>query len=147
MYNNQFGFNPYYQPLMSTSGQQFSGQQPAQNNQVNALNTIQNRQLLNGKLVDSIDVVKATEVSLDGNTSYFPLTDGSSIVTKKLLTDGTSKMTVYKPIEEKDTPKVEYVTMDDLKKSIKEIDLSEIDDLKDEIKELKNEIKKLKKGD
>lgn len=148
MYNNQFGYNPYMQPLMSTNGQQFGGQQPtAQNNQSFAQNSIQNRQLLNGKLVDSIDVVKATEVNLDGSISYFPLTDGSAIVTKQLLTNGTSKTTIYKPIEEKEAPKVQYATMEDLKKSIKEIDLSEIDDLKDEIKDLKAEIKKMKKGD
>ena len=94
-----------------------------------------------------MEVVKATEASLDGSTGYYPLTDGSAIVTKKLLTDGTSKMIVYKPVEEKEAPKVEYVTKEDLKKSIDGIDLSDIDDLKDEIKELKAEIKKIKKGD
>lgn len=142
MYNNQFGYNPYYQPMNNFN-------QPMQNSAVNAqssvLNSAVNRQFLNGKLVDNIEVVKATEANLDGSTGYYPLTDGSAIVTKKLLTDGTSKMTIYKPIEEKDTPKVEYVTKDDLKKTIDGIDLSDIDDLKDEIKELKVEIKKLKK--
>lgn len=144
MYNNQFGYNPYYQPVNNFN-------QPLQNSTVNAqsstVSSAVNRQFLNGKLVDSIDVVKATEVSLDGSTGYYPLTDGSAIVTKKLLTDGTSKMTIYKPIEEKEAPKIQYATMEDLKKSIKEIDLSDIDDIKDEIKELKAEIKKLKKNE
>ena len=148
MYNNQFGYNPYYQPFNNNFNQPLQNSANAlQNSAVNSQNSAINRQVLNGKLVDSIDVVKATEVSLDGTTGYYPLTDGSAIVTKKLLTDGTSKMTIYKPVEEKETPKVEYATMDDVKKSIKEIDLSEIDDLKDEIKELKAEIKKIKKGD
>lgn len=145
MYNNQFGFNPYYQPM---NNQPNFATPSAVNNQISAVNSaVNNRQVLNGKLVDSIEVVKATEASLDGSTAYYPLTDNSAIVTKKLLTDGTSKMTIYKPVEEKDTPKVQYATMEDLKKSIKEIDLSDIDDLKDEIKELKSEIKKIKKGD
>ena len=145
MYNNQFGFNPYYQPINMQPLQSTNNLQTTANNlQTNA---ISNRQILNGKLVDSVDVVKATEVNLDGSVSYFPLTDGSAIVTKQLLTNGTSKTTIYKPIEEKDTPKIQYATIDDLKKSIKEIDLSEIDDLKDDIKDIKTEIKKLKKGD
>lgn len=145
MYNNPFGYNPYYQPIQNQPN--FTAPNTT-TNQISAVNSaVNNRQVLNGKLVDSVDVVKATEVNLDGSISYFPLTDGSAIVTKQLLTNGTSKTTIYKPVEEKEAPKVQYATMDDLKKSIKEIDLSEIDDLKDEIKELKAEIKKLKKGD
>lgn len=146
MYNNQFGYNPYYQPLNNNFNQPM--QNSAVNTQSSAVNTaVTNRQVLNGKLVDSVDVVKAIDIPLDGSISYFPLTNGSAIVTKQLLTDGTSKTTIYKPVEEKDTPKIEYVTKEDLKKSIKEIDLSEIDDLKDEIKDLKAQIKKMKKGD
>lgn len=145
MYNNQFGYNPYMQPFNNNFNQPL--QNSAMNLQSSANSVVNNRQVLNGKLVDSIEVVKATEVNLDGTTGYYPLTDGSAIVTKKLLTDGTSKMTIYKPVEEKDTPKVEYATMEDVKKSIKEIDLSEVDDLRDEVKELKAEIKKIKKGD
>ncbi len=146
MYNNQFGYNPYMQPFNNNFNQPL--QNSAVNTQSSAVNSaVSSRQVLNGKLVDSIDVVKAIDIPLDGSVSYFPLTNNSAIVTKQLLTDGTSKTTIYKPIEEKETPKVQYVTMDDLKKSIKEIDLSEIDDLKDEIKDLKAEIKKIKKGD
>lgn len=146
MYNNQFGYNPYMQPFNNNFNQPM--QNSVVNTQSSTLNpTMSNRQFLNGKLVDSIEVVKATEASLDGNTGYYPLTDGSAIVTKKLLTDGTSKMTIYKPVEGKDASKIQYATIDDLKKSIKEIDLSEIDDLKEEIKELKAEIKKLKKNE
>ena len=141
MYNNQFGYNPYLQPLNNNFNQ------PLQNPTLNSQSFANTKQTLNGKVVDSIDVVKATDIPLDGSTSYFPLVDNSAIVTKQLLQDGTTKVTIYKPIEEKETPKVEYATMEDLKKSIKDIDLSEIDDLKDEIKELKSEIKKIKKGD
>ena len=145
MYNNQFGYNPYYQPTRFNQPMQ---QPIEQQTQPIVNSTMPVRQSLNGKLVDSIDVVKAIDIPLDGSISYFPLTNGSAIVTKQLLTDGTSKTTIYKPIEEKDTPKIEYVTMEDLKKSVKEVDMSEvIDDLKDEIKEVKSEIKKMKKGD
>lgn len=81
-----------------------------------------------GKVVDSPDVVKVTDIPLDGSTSYFPLTDGSAILTKKLQLDGTSKITVYKPVieEEKSTPM--YVTFDDLK------------DIKEQIKDIENRL-------
>ena len=49
---------------------------------------------LNGKQVDSIEVVKATDISLDGSVNYFPLIDGSAIITKQLMKDGTSKLTI-----------------------------------------------------
>lgn len=124
MYNNNFGFNPYYQP------QRFQQvpQQPME--PIVPTTSVPNRSLLNGKSVDSIDVVKAMDIPLDGSVSYFPLTDGSAIVTKQLQSDGTSKTTVYKPIEEKKTAK--YITQD------------EIDELQKELKDLKTELRELK---
>lgn len=120
MYNN-YGFNPYYQqrfqPMM---------QQPVEQ--------LQNKAILNGKSVDSMDVVKAMDIPLDGSISYFPLTDGSAIVTKQLQLDGTSKTVVYKPIEEKNTTK--YLTNDDLETLKKDYE-----DLKQEIKALEKKIK------
>ena len=110
-------------------------QQLPQNNQMN---------YLLGKSVDSIDVVRATDIPLDGSTSYFPLTDGSAIVTKKLLNDGTSKTTIYKPVteEKEETPK--YLTAENIKDYIPEVDLSEIDDLRDELKNIRKQLKELK---
>ena len=144
MYNNPFGYNPYYKPINNQPN--FTAPNTA-NNQISAVNSaVNNRQALNGKLVDSVDVVKAIDIPLDGSVSYFPLADNSAIVTKQLKSDGTSKTMVYKPVEE-EKQDFKFVTADDLKKSIESIDLSEIDDLKDEIKELKAEIKKIKKGD
>lgn len=98
-----------------------------------------------GKIVDSIDVVKGMDIPLDGSTSFFPLADGTAIVSKQLQTDGTSKTTVYKPVteEQKELPK--YVTLEEVKKEISNIDLSDLDDIKDEIRELKKELKNIKK--
>lgn len=146
MYNNNYGFNPYYQQAMTRLQpiEQTVQQVPAQT----YIPPVQQTKItsLLGKSVDSIDVVKAMDIPLDGSISYFPLTDGSAIVTKQLMQDGTSKTITYKPVEEeqKETPK--YVTADELKASINNIDLSDIDDLKDEIKELRQEIKDLKKS-
>ena len=60
MYNNPYSYNPYMQPMMSTSGLQ-NLQQPTMNTQntmSNVIPTTQNRQVLNGKLVDSVEVAK-----------------------------------------------------------------------------------------
>lgn len=99
-----------------------------------------------GKTVESIEVVKATDIPFDGTVSYFPLADGTAIVTKQFQSDGTSKTIIYKPVkeEEKETPK--YVTIEEVKKEISNIDLSELDDLKDELKEIKKELKNMKKN-
>lgn len=125
---------------------QYAQQRPIQPMQPIQPMTLQNdRPMLNGKSVDSIDVVKAMDIPLDGSVSYFPLTDGSAIITKKLQTDGTSKTTIYKPVDEDKLDTIKYATLEDLSKAIGEIDLSDIDDLKDDIKELKQQLKDLKK--
>ena len=53
-----------------------------------------NRVFLNGKQVESIDIVKNLEIPLDGSISYFPLVNGTAIATKQLMQDGTSKITI-----------------------------------------------------
>ena len=91
-------YNQFYQPQMRM-------QQPMQqpiNQQiqqpiVQPVQPIQNIGL-QGKSVDSIDVVKAMDISMDGSMNFFPLADGSAIATKQLQQDGTSKVVVYKPI-------------------------------------------------
>lgn len=102
-----------------------------------------NQSTMQGKVVDSIEVVKAMDIPLDGSVSYFPIIDGSAIVTKQLQTDGTSKMIIYEPINEKERiPK--YVTFDDLKKELENLDF---DDLRDEIKDIKKQLKIKKKDE
>lgn len=123
MYNN-YGYNPYYQPRYNTIPQQ-PMEQPIQQ----AFNSIQQRSFLNGKSVDSLEVVKAMDIPLDGSISYFPLTDGTAIITKQLQMDGTSRTTIYKPVEELSTSK--------------QIDLSFIEELKEDIKELKESFKNM----
>lgn len=98
---------------------------------------------LNGKVVDSVDTVKGMDINLDGSISYFPLADGSKIVTKQLNVDGTSKIVVYTQTKE-ENKEVKYITSEDLDKAIKKIDLS---DIKDDIKSLKKQVKELRDTD
>ena len=139
MYNN-FGYNPYYQP------QRFIGlpQQPIEQQNNMSFNSNQNRSVLNGKQVDSIDVVKATDIPLDGSVSYFPIADGSAIVSKQLQNDGTSKIVVYKPTQEDKKETIQFATLEDIQEAIDNLDLSDIQDLKDAIKEIKKQLKEFK---
>ena len=100
---------------------------------------------LQGKIVDSIETAKNQDIQLDGSISYFALTDGTAIVSKQLQADGTSKTTIYRPISEEQVELPKYATLDDIKKEINNIDLSDIDDLKEEIRDLKKDLKNLKK--
>lgn len=143
MYGNNYGFNPYYQPQRFQNAEQQSMmtqfQQPMQ---------LTKPSYLLGKSVDNIDVVKATDIPLDGSISYFPLTDGSAIVSKQLQMDGTSKMVVYKPTQEEKKEAIQFATLDDIQEAIDNLDLGDIQDLKDDIKEIKKQLKefKTKKG-
>lgn len=129
MYNN-YGYNPYQNRYMGVAPMQQPIQQPTVNENL-SVQPVNNSYKLNGMPVDSIDVVKATNIGVSGETFYFPLTNGNEIITKQLQMDGTSKITVYKPIQGKEEPK--YITIDDF------------DDLKEQFDELKQELKELKK--
>ena len=141
MYNN---YNPYLNNTFNPNFRPLEQQYP-QNNinippmQQSGLNMPKNG--LQGKQVDSVDVVKATDVPFDGSISYFPLTDGSAIVTKQLQMDGTSKIVVFKPFNEQKS-EVKYLTSEDLEKAINGLNLNEIDNIKEEIKEIKKQMKK-----
>lgn len=114
MFNN---YNPYYgTPVytMPKPDQQYIPQQQQQLSQSYFKNSFG----LQGKSVDSLDVVKALDIPLDGSVSYFPLVDGSAIVTKQLQRDGTSKTIIYKPMEDVQEPTQDKI-IQDLQQDIK----------------------------
>ncbi len=164
MYPN---YNPYYNPnyniqpnvpirsnnILDNHQTLGSYQQPANNYS----QPTQPVQMIQGKQVESIDIVKAIEIPLDGTISYFPVADGSAIVTKQLQTDGTTKISVFKPSNDKidevkyitkdDLKEIlennqntdEYVTRDELKDMVKGLHLG---DIEDDIKDIKKQLKK-----
>ena len=138
MYNN-YGYNPYLQQ------QRMQGieQQPIMPTYQQPMQLAKSSYLL-GKSVDNIDVVKATDIPLDGSISYFPLTDGSAIVSKQLQIDGTSKMVIYKPIKENNDDSKKFVTFEEMQSELAKIDILDLEDLKDEIKEIKKQLKEFK---
>lgn len=147
-YNVYNPYSPYY-----NYGQQLQ-QNPQQiQRQSQQVYKPQNMLTLQGKVVDSLDVVKATDIPYDGSVSYFPLTDGSAIITKQLQQDGTSKVVIYKPISENEnkTPKYitenelkdinsKYITEDEFKEQIKNINGKDIKEMKEDIKTLKRKL-------
>ena len=66
---------------------QQSLQQPVSQAQMSAI----------GKIVDSIDVVKATDIPMDGNAYYFPKADGTEVYCKQWLQNGTTRILTFKP--------------------------------------------------
>ena len=139
MYNNN-----YYQPPRNL-GVQTNYQQPIYQPMYQVPISQPTTSGLQGKVVDSIETAKNQDIQLDGSISYFALTDGTAIVSKQLQADGTSKTTIYRPISEEQVELPKYATLDDIKKEINNIDLSDIDDLKEEIRDLKKDLKNLKK--
>lgn len=136
-------YNPYLNQYYGT--QQINRPQPMEMpmQTQNAPQMALNRQnILYGKQVDSLEVVKAIDIPLDGSISYFPLANGSAIVTKQLQQDGTSKITIYEPKTQKDD--IKFATIEDVDKRLEKLGFSEIDDLKEEINDLKKELKEIK---
>ena len=148
-YNYNNIYNPYTNPYLNYN------QQTQQQIPISRQNQYRPQNSLQGKVVDSLDVVKATDIPYDGSVSYFPLTDGTAIITKQLQQDGTSKVVIYKPMIENEENKNKYITENDLEKQLKDMDDKFItgDDLKDQlknvnskdIKDLKEDVKTLKR--
>lgn len=140
MPNYMNGYNGYNIPMQQPLQQ--SMQQPVPRQE-----TIK----LQGKSVDSIEVVKAMDIPLDGSISYFPIADGSAIVTKQLQMDGTSRTIVYKPVNESQQKnEINYISVEDFTKTIekinKNIEDNSTEDLEEEIEEIKKQIESINKS-
>lgn len=84
----QMQFNPYMQRMENLQQFQQSLQQPTVTSQVPAL----------GKVVESMDIVKVTDIPMDGNVYYFPKADGGEIYTKQFMPNGQTRILTFKPI-------------------------------------------------
>lgn len=82
--------NPYMDRMAQLQQYQQSLQQPVSQAQMSAI----------GKIVDSIDVVKATDIPMDGNSYYFPKADGTEVYCKQWLQNGTTRILTFKPVFE-----------------------------------------------
>ena len=91
--------NPYIDRMTQLQQYQQSLQQPLVPTQMSGANQMSAL----GKMVDSIDVVKATDIPMDGNAYYFPKADGTEVYCKQWLQNGTTRILTFKPVLE-DSP-------------------------------------------
>lgn len=94
--------NPYMDRMAQLQQYQQSLQQPMLPTQMSGTNQMSAL----GKMVDSIDVVKATDIPMDGNTYYFPKADGTEVYCKQWLQNGTTRILTFKPVFEDNTNNV-----------------------------------------
>ena len=97
-YNQQMQPNPYMQRMEQLQQFQQTLQPPIQQPIANQFPAL-------GKIVESIDIVKATDIPMDGNMYYFPTADGSAVFGKRWLSNGQTQILAFKPILEEETIK------------------------------------------
>lgn len=99
-FQQQQMYNPMapYQERLNQMQAQYNQQPMAQQNQTMGLN---------GEIVDSIDVVKAKNVDMSGQPTFYPKSDLSEVYVKRLMADGTSQIVTYKSVQPEESKPVE----------------------------------------
>lgn len=85
--------NPYAERMNFLQGYQQSLQQPMSPTPMSGTS----QQSVIGKIVDSLDAVKAIDIPMDGNIYYFPKADGTEIFGKQWQPNCTTRILTYKP--------------------------------------------------
>ena len=91
-----FGFQPTMQMQQQVPMNFYP--QPMQQQQIQQI-PMQQQNQSSGKIVDSIDMVKFTDVPMDGNSYYFPKADGTEIYSKRWLANGTTEINTYVKVD------------------------------------------------
>ena len=108
IYNpQQYGYAPYFQ-------QQRMQQQQDAMAQMNAFQQQMPRGI-NGKVVQSIEMITANDVPMDGSAAFFPMQDMSAILAKSWNADGTIRTIVYEPRQGQNHPKGNLPESENLK--------------------------------
>lgn len=145
----QYGqINPYPDRLAQLQAQQQQYSQPQYNPQM------QTQPIgLNGEIVDGIDVVKAKNVDMSGNVTFYPKADLSEIYTKQLQMDGTSRIVTYRAVQPETTAQKDRKSDSDVDVvgmfgQLKTDLLQEISDLKDMVNQISqmNQVQKAQRG-
>lgn len=70
----------------------------------------------NGKIVDSIEMVKFTDIPMDGNSYYFPKADGTEVYSKRWLPNGSTEINTYVKVidkeQQEEEPKFDFNLME-----------------------------------
>lgn len=97
-----------------------------------------------GKIVDSVDIVKATDIPMDGNPYYFPKADGSEVYMKRWLPNGTTETIAYKPILDQKDTQAYILSSDEEKLKFEEIN-SVLGGIQEDIRMLSDKMDKISK--
>lgn len=153
---SNYSFNPYQYNGQPVIGQpnwnQVPNVQPAsiQNQQIPNFQPQQfNKSVgLQGEYVDNEKTVDTIKYPYDGSTSYYPLTDGTAIISKQLdLQTGKSITIKYIPVkDEPNESKNENVNIDYSNKfeEINNNNKEEFDIIKEQMQDILKEMKELK---
>ena len=98
--------NPYMDRMTQLQQYQQSLQQPLVPTQMSGANQMSAL----GKMVDSIDVVKATDIPMDGNAYYFPKANATEVYCKQWLQNGTTRILTFKPVLEDNPDSLSFDT-------------------------------------
>ena len=141
-YLNPNYFNQYNQmqnPYMDRMAQLQQYQQSLQQPIVPTQTPVSNQMSALGKMVDSIDVVKATDIPMDGNAYYFPKADGTEVYCKQWLQNGTTRILTFKPALEDNlnnlSPETEKLKIG-LSDEVTEVFMKRFDELEKRIDDL-----------
>lgn len=88
--------------------QQIQQQMPMQNN------------LSTGKIVDSVEAVKVTDIPMDGNAYYFPKADGTEVYAKRWLANGKTEIIRFIKAIETDQEEVKPFDFESMQNNIVE---------------------------
>lgn len=132
-------FNPYMQRMENLQQFQQTLQPQLQNNPnltpgLNMLASI-------GKVVESMDIVKVTDIPMDGNIYYFPKADGTEIYSKQFMPNGQTRILTFKPILE-DGPNI---LSNEEEKSIYEALNSVLVGIQEDVRTLNDKVDKISK--
>ena len=86
-------YNPYLQRMENLQQFQQAIQQPMVPTSMSGANQFTPL----GKIVESMDIVKVTDIPMDGNMYYFPKADGTEIYAKQFVIDGKTRILTFKP--------------------------------------------------
>ena len=123
-YFNQYNQmpNPYMDRMAQLQQYQQNLQQPMPQTSMPGANQQMN---VFGKIVDSVDVVKATDVPMDGSMYYFPKADGTEIFGKQWLPNGTTVIKTFLPQNEEPISEEQSGNNDKINVILEKMDLLE----------------------
>lgn len=140
----------YYQPYLQQTQQPYPymdrlSQLQSQQNLYQQMPVQANNQpQMIGKMVDGIELVKATDIPMDGNMYYFPKADCTEIYGKQWMQDGRTRILTFKPVfdDKEENSAVDLKnTKFDLSEEATEAFMKRFDDLTDRLERMEKSIK------